>query len=37
MSTANVIADTGIAAILDDVVAGGRLGFDDAVRLLESR
>ena len=37
MSTANVIADTGIDAILDDVMAGGRLGFDDAVRLLESR
>jgi len=26
-----------IASILDDVVAGGRLGFDNAVRLLESR
>jgi len=29
-------SNAGIAPILDDVAAGGRLGFDDAVRLLES-
>ena len=37
MSTADTTHDAGIAAVLDDVVAGGRLGFDDAVRLLEAR
>ena len=37
MTTADTSHDTDISDILDDVVAGGRLGFDDAVRLLESR
>jgi len=36
MSPAETPPDSGIAEILDDVVAGGRLVFDDAVRLLES-
>ncbi|MFM8951831.1 MAG: cyclic dehypoxanthinyl futalosine synthase [Planctomycetaceae bacterium] len=36
MSPATTPSDSRIAEILDDVVAGGRLGFDGAVRLLES-
>jgi cyclic dehypoxanthinyl futalosine synthase len=36
MSPTATPPDSGIAEILDHVVAGGRLGFDDAVRLLES-
>jgi cyclic dehypoxanthinyl futalosine synthase len=36
MSTTDTLPGSGIAEILDDVVAGVRLGFDDAVRLLES-
>jgi len=36
MSTPDTLPGSGIAEILDDVVAGVRLGFDDAVRLLES-
>jgi cyclic dehypoxanthinyl futalosine synthase len=36
MSPAETPPESGIAEILDDVVAGGRLVFDDAVRLLES-
>ncbi len=37
MTTTDTMEDVGVAGLLDDVVAGGRLGFDDAVRLLESR
>jgi cyclic dehypoxanthinyl futalosine synthase len=37
MSTVDTSHDAGIGEILDDLGAGGRLGFGDAVRLLESR
>jgi cyclic dehypoxanthinyl futalosine synthase len=36
MSTTDTLPSSVIAEILDDVAAGVRLGFDDAVRLLES-